>query len=51
MELGARDRKVFVNALLNPPKPSGKLRKAAKEYLDVVNPLSTAMQNEPKSGG
>jgi len=32
IELTARDQKVFVQALLNPPKRNVKLRKAAKRY-------------------
>lgn len=32
MILSARDRAVFVEALLNPPEPSNKLRAAAKRY-------------------
>lgn len=30
--LSARDREVFVNALLNPPSPNDKLRRAARRY-------------------
>lgn len=30
--LSANDREVFVNALLNPPAPNEKLRKAARRY-------------------
>lgn len=30
--LSAKDREVFVNALLNPPAPNGKLRRAARRY-------------------
>lgn len=30
--LSARDRAVFVEALLNPPEPSNKLRAAARRY-------------------
>jgi uncharacterized protein (DUF1778 family) len=36
LELTARDQKVFVQALLNPPKPNAKLRRAAKRYRAVV---------------
>lgn len=32
MILSDRDRKVFVNALLNPPAPGARLRKAARRY-------------------
>jgi uncharacterized protein (DUF1778 family) len=32
MILSDRDRKVFVNAVLNPPAPAGRLRKAARRY-------------------
>ncbi|MUL39191.1 DUF1778 domain-containing protein [Gloeocapsopsis dulcis] len=32
MVLTLRDRKVFVEALLNPPEPSAKLRDAASRY-------------------
>ena len=31
-ELNARDREVFVHALLKPPAPNEKLRKAARRY-------------------
>jgi len=30
------DQKVFVNALLNPPKPSKRAKQAAKRYLAVM---------------
>lgn len=36
MELTARDQKIFVDALLNPPQPNAKLRKAAKRYLTAM---------------
>jgi uncharacterized protein (DUF1778 family) len=39
IELTARDQKVFVRALLNPPKPNEKLRKAAKRYRMLVGAL------------
>ncbi len=32
MLLGARDREIFVRALLNPPAPGARLRKAARRY-------------------
>ncbi len=32
MELTKRDREIFVEALLNPPEPNEKLRKAAEKY-------------------
>ena len=32
MILGDRERKVFVSALLNPPAPGARLRKAARRY-------------------
>jgi hypothetical protein len=32
MELTARDREVFFNALLNPPAPSEKLLQAVERY-------------------
>jgi uncharacterized protein (DUF1778 family) len=32
MTLSARDREIFVSALLNPPKPAARLRKAARRY-------------------
>jgi len=32
MVLSERDRKVFVSALLNPPAPGARLRKAARRY-------------------
>lgn len=34
MRLSARDREAFVTALLNPPVPGPRLRKAAKRYKD-----------------
>jgi uncharacterized protein (DUF1778 family) len=36
MELSALDQKVFVDALLNPPAPGRRARKAAKRYLAVA---------------
>lgn len=32
LKLTARDREVFVQALLNPPKPTDKLRQAVRRY-------------------
>jgi uncharacterized protein (DUF1778 family) len=32
MTLSARDRKIFVGALLHPPAPGARLRKAARHY-------------------
>jgi uncharacterized protein (DUF1778 family) len=32
MTLSARDREIFVSALLNPPEPGARLRKAAQRY-------------------
>lgn len=32
LKLTARDREVFVQALLNPPKPADKLRQAVRRY-------------------
>jgi uncharacterized protein (DUF1778 family) len=32
LKLTARDREVFVQALLNPPKPTSKLRQAVRRY-------------------
>jgi uncharacterized protein (DUF1778 family) len=32
MTLSVRDREVFVSALLNPPAPGARLRKAARRY-------------------
>jgi uncharacterized protein (DUF1778 family) len=37
MILSARDREVFVSALLNPPAPGARLRKAARRYKQRVN--------------
>ncbi len=34
--LSAKDRSVFVEALLNPPKPSKKLREAVQEHHKVL---------------
>jgi uncharacterized protein (DUF1778 family) len=36
MELTARDQKVLVEALLNPPEPNKKLKAAAERYRAVV---------------
>ena len=36
MELSARDRKAFVSALLKPPAPGKRLKKAAKRYKDTM---------------
>ncbi|MFQ5729969.1 MAG: DUF1778 domain-containing protein [Waddliaceae bacterium] len=36
MELSARDRKAFVSALLKPPVPGKRLKKAAKRYKDTM---------------
>ncbi len=33
-----RDQEIFANALLNPPSPNSKLKKAAKRYLDLIEP-------------
>src|SRR6266542_5961976 len=35
--LSARDREVFVSALLKPPAPSKRLREAARRYKRAVN--------------
>lgn len=36
MELSARDRKAFVSALLKPPAPGRRLKKAARRYKDAM---------------
>jgi uncharacterized protein (DUF1778 family) len=36
LKLGARDREVFVQALMNPPKPNEKLRQAVRRYHGIV---------------
>lgn len=36
MILSVRDREVFVEALLNPPNPSDKLRSAAQRYKQKI---------------
>lgn len=36
MELSARDRKAFVAALLHPPAPGRRLKKAVKRYKDTL---------------
>jgi uncharacterized protein (DUF1778 family) len=36
MRLGELDRRVFVSALLNPPKPSSRLRSAVENYKKVL---------------
>ncbi len=42
MILSAQDRKVFVEALLNPPSPSAKLRAAAIRYKErKLKPVKT----------
>lgn len=33
-----RDQEIFANALMNPPSPNSKLKKAAKKYLDLIEP-------------
>ncbi len=33
-----RDQEIFANALMNPPSPNSKLKKAAKRYLDLIEP-------------
>ncbi len=33
-----RDQEIFANALMNPPSPNSNLRKAAKRYLDLIEP-------------
>jgi uncharacterized protein (DUF1778 family) len=35
LKLTARDREVFVQALLNPPQPTDKLRQAARRYKEA----------------
>ncbi len=35
LKLTARDREIFVQALLNPPKPTGKLRQAVHRYKEA----------------
>ena len=35
LKLMARDREVFVQALLNPPKPTDKLRQAVRRYKEA----------------
>ena len=37
MVLSARDREIFVSALLNPPAPGARLRKAARRYKQHVS--------------
>ena len=36
MQLIGRDREVFLEAVLNPPKPSGSLRAAAERHKQVM---------------
>jgi uncharacterized protein (DUF1778 family) len=36
MMLSVRDREVFVEALLNPPQPSSRLRAAAERYKQIM---------------
>lgn len=36
--LGQRDRQVFFEALLNPPAPNGKLRRAAERHKERLAP-------------
>ncbi|HMD47992.1 MAG TPA: DUF1778 domain-containing protein [Bryobacteraceae bacterium] len=36
LKLGARDREVFVQALMNPPKPNEKLRQAFRRYRETI---------------
>ncbi len=42
MVLSVRDREVFVEALLNPPEPSDKLRAAASRYKQIIGASSDA---------
>lgn len=37
MELSARDRKAFVSALLKPPAPGKRLKKAAQRYINTMD--------------
>lgn len=36
MELSARERRAFISALLKPPAPGKRLKKAAKRYKDAM---------------
>ena len=36
LDLSAKDRKIFVSALLKPPAPSKRLKEAAKRYKDTM---------------
>ncbi|MDL5511067.1 DUF1778 domain-containing protein [Arenibacter sp. M-2] len=31
-----RDQEIFANALLNPPSPNSKLKRAAKRYMELI---------------
>jgi len=35
LQLSERDRRAFVEALMNPPEPNEALRKAARAYADI----------------
>jgi len=36
MILSQKDNEIFIHALLNPPEPNEKLKKAAKRYMDLI---------------
>ena len=36
--LSRRDQEIFAKALLNPPSPNSKLERAAKRYMDLIEP-------------
>jgi len=38
LRLTERDREIFIEAFLNPPEPSARLRRAAKRYLKKTSP-------------
>lgn len=44
MTLSVRDQEIFVEALLNPPAPSDKLRAAAQRYKQVMGAGGDATQ-------
>lgn len=43
-----KDQEIFANALLNPPSPNSKLKKAARRYLDLME--KDEVQNRTTTG-
>lgn len=45
-----RDQKIFADALLNPPAPGDKLKKAAKRYFDSIEANASTDQTSEVKG-